>query len=485
MARLQRFILLLLLPFSLFAETREVVIFHTTDTHASRRWPQLATILKEQLKQAPHHLLIDCGDTIQGSPMATISKGRAAIEPILALPYDVWVPGNHEADFGAEALKEIFALAKDKLLCANFRIRTEPAPVPWKLFEKNGLRIAVIGAEASYFKHWLLPEEFSKYEVRTAQQALKKQLPLIAREKPDIVILATHQAWFEERDIRHVNEVQDIAKFFPEIHLIIGAHSHREIPGRIIGHNTWYVQAGCHAEKIGKITVRFDTESRKIDFQSELIPVPEETPPDEELLARLQPWLEKEQDFLNLPTGIVLPQEIRSQKRPGQGNPISELLCMAIAEASGAEIAFHGVLTEAPIPAGPLSRKTLFDVVPYENTIVTAELTPDELTAVMTEQWRQRTSYRFCGPWNARFLLGSKLHFQGTGDDTPVENRRYKIAINSHTAAGSGVFPILRYIIERPAANRVNTGISTRDALEAFLKKHADSLPQPKIWITK
>ena len=479
----QRYLLLLLLPLSLLAETREIIIFHTTDTHASRRWPQLATVIKEQLQQTPHHLLIDCGDTIQGSPLATITQGRAAIEPILALPYDVWVPGNHEADFGVDALKEVFRLAQDKLLCANFRIKTDPHPLPWKIFQRNGLKIAVIGAEASYFRNWLLPEEFAKYEITTAQQALRKQLPLIAREKPDIIILATHQAWFEERDPRHVNEVREIAEFFPEIHLIIGAHSHREIPGRIIGHNTWYAQAGCHAENLGKITIRFHEETRVMDFQSELIPIPQDTLPDEELLARMQPWLDTEKEYLAIPTEIVIPKEIPCKLKPGQGNPISELLCMAIAEASGAEIAFHGVLAELPIPAGPLSRKTLFDVVPYENIIITAELTPDELTAVMTEQWKQRNSYRFCGPWNARFLIGSKLHFQGIGFDAPVENRRYKIAVNSHTAAGSGVFPVLRYILERPTSNRVNTGISTRDALEQFLKKHADSLPATKIWL--
>ena len=194
-----------------FAEKREIVVLQTADVHAEmEQWPRLATLIKSEYK-AGRTLLIDCGDTVQGSLLAILTKGTSPLKPILALPYDVWVPGNHELDFGYAAYIDFCKAASDRLLCANFQLPGQAQPAGWKVFERNGARIAVIGMQASFFRNWLVGKTANQFRCEKARDVLKRVLPKVCAEKPDAIILAIHQGWLESPDKRGVNEVHEIA----------------------------------------------------------------------------------------------------------------------------------------------------------------------------------------------------------------------------------------------------------------------------------
>ena len=87
-------------------------IFQTSDTHGylnnvedecSGDWLRLGNILKKEIDKAGGHdncLLIDCGDTFQGTIEASEEKGKFVVSIMNNLEYDVFVPGNHDFDFG-------------------------------------------------------------------------------------------------------------------------------------------------------------------------------------------------------------------------------------------------------------------------------------------------------------------------------------------------------------------------------------------------
>ena len=484
----------------LLAEIREAYVLQTTDTHSrlspvqagEASWPQLATVLEHETRTigSGKWLLIDCGDTVQGSIIASITRGEAALQPILALPFDAWIPGNHELDFGPQRAAELFSLAGDKLLCGNFAIQGPPRPRAWRIFERNGLRLAVIGMQASYFRHWLLPGQYRQCSVEKAEDVLPRILPEIIAQKPDAIILATHQAWFEGRDPRAVNEVNAIANHFPEIDLILGAHSHRKIPGCKIGLKTWYVQAGCHCDSLGVVKITADNvQHQVVNIESCLREVKSDTPADPVLADILKPWIDREKIYADEDTGILLTRGVSSAGRPGIGCQTSELIARAMAEAVEADLAFHGRLSNASLAPGPLTRRALHDLVPYDNTIVTATLTQEELEAIMEEQWKQRESYRYCGPWNAWFKVGSsqgRAILLGTGPDKtpPRPGQTWKVAFNSHTAAGSGSFLTLRYFLDSKRAHLQETNLNTRNAVEQYLKKHQGEPGKTTFWLT-
>jgi 2',3'-cyclic-nucleotide 2'-phosphodiesterase/3'-nucleotidase len=100
---------LFLLSF-LSADQVTIHLLQTTDIHAvltkeennSGSWLKLASLIREVRERHGNEncILIDCGDTIQGTLIGALSRGEAAIIPLKAMRYDAWIPGNHEFDFG-------------------------------------------------------------------------------------------------------------------------------------------------------------------------------------------------------------------------------------------------------------------------------------------------------------------------------------------------------------------------------------------------
>ena len=468
------------------AELRDVVIMQTTDMHGvfeeeddsqqNGSWLRIATMVKRiRQREEGKCILVDCGDNAQGTLATALSRGMAGIIPLKTMKYDAWVPGNHELDYGVERFGELAEAVNDIVLCGNLYIKgKEPFPA-WRMIERNGVKVAVIGMSASYAKHWLLADEYEKLHVEKAFEALERILPQVHQAKPDAIVLAAHQAWFEGSDTRGVNEISTIAKSFPEIDVILGAHSHRLLPGQRLGRRSWYMQPGCHGEYLGVVRVTVDTERHAVvAIEGDMRAVTADVAEDDELRTALADWLEAAKTERNRLIKGSLARPVKSYGRPGVSCETSELICRALAEATGADVVLHGRLSKADLPAGRVTGQDLFDLVPYENSIVTAEVTREELAAIVAEQWRHKTHYSFCGLWGADAKVGKSAE---TASITALwkgewpKNGRVKLALNNHTAAGSGRFTVLRGILDKPECHTTDTKIMTRAAVEAYLAK--------------
>jgi 2',3'-cyclic-nucleotide 2'-phosphodiesterase (5'-nucleotidase family) len=147
---------------SVLAEIVNVRILQTTDLHGQvmpdadtgASWLRVAKLVEMQRQRfgAENVVLIDCGDTVQGSFEAYFTQGEIAAQLLAAMDYDVWVPGNHEIDFGTERFLELAEIVgHDRIVCNNFRVlsRREGAAaavefMSWKRIERAGAKIAVI-----------------------------------------------------------------------------------------------------------------------------------------------------------------------------------------------------------------------------------------------------------------------------------------------------------------------------------------------------
>ena len=163
------FVLLLLLAFQSIAEVRDVVIMQTTDMHGvfeeedtpqPGSWLRITTMVKRiRQREEGKCILVDCGDNAQGTLATALSRGMAGIIPLKTMKYDAWVPGNHELDYGVERFGELTEAVNDIVLCGNLYIKgKEPFPA-WRMIERNGVKVAVIGMSASYAQHWLMADE--------------------------------------------------------------------------------------------------------------------------------------------------------------------------------------------------------------------------------------------------------------------------------------------------------------------------------------
>ncbi|MEE3397380.1 MAG: metallophosphoesterase, partial [Succiniclasticum sp.] len=100
------FLFLFLLPFTVFAEGKDIIILHTNDIHCgvsdNLRIDKVAQYKKELQKKGHPVVLVDAGDAIQGAPIGKLSSGESIVKIMNAAGYDFVIPGNHEFDYGME-----------------------------------------------------------------------------------------------------------------------------------------------------------------------------------------------------------------------------------------------------------------------------------------------------------------------------------------------------------------------------------------------
>lgn len=487
------FIFAVFVAFAACAKLVDVQILHTTDIHSTfvreteggSSFLQLATLIDMQRERvgAERTLLIDTGDTCQGSFVASMSKGEAAISVIQAMKYDVWVPGNHEFDFGVPQFWKYVEALRPILLCGNLHPLEESRETfaEWRIFERGGARIAVIGATASYLPQWNLGEFTREFRVELAADMLGRIMKDVLASKPDMIVLAVHQGYTPGVDVRGVNEIQVIAQRYPEIDLILGGHTHFEISGKKMGPNSWLVQPGSGGACFGVVTATVDTDKHQVEEIQSYLQFNTKAELLEYQPARqaVGTWLDDAEQLAGEVICKALEYDISPAGRPGENCSAAELLAKAIMAADSAEIGLHGVLSSKVLAGGkPVTRRDVFQFVPYDNEIVEIWVTPDELAEIAAEQWVNRKHYSYCGIYGAKVKVQGKsdgvaAEVIGIGPDNapPVAGRRYKMVLNNHTAAGSGRFTRLREIVDSPEAKCRRTGIMVRDAVMQYLSR--------------
>lgn len=457
----------------LAAETVEVQILHTTDIHCQLHnhqggWVKLAGVINKVRED--ECILIDCGDTIQGSVEAVATQGEVAIDFINYLKYDAWALGNHELDFGIPRLYQLLKKTKVPVVNGNFSLLPPYAMKfpAYEIYKIKGAKIAVIGMQASFLKHWFIGEDFEGYSVHKVVEVLPEILKKIRNENVGMTILAMHHG-FKYSDIRGVNEVTDVARLFPEIDLILGGHTHQNVPGRSV-YGTFYSQAGYHASHLGEVKAKINIKDKRVEsLKSRLINVEKEFVPDlgaNELYKKWQPVMDHYSEELI----VELTESISAKGYPGLGSQTSSLIAEAMIEASNADFALHGKLSNKSLE-GKVTVRKLFDVIPYENNIYVLTLSKNQLFRIMEEQLTFFKKSHFNAP--AGFKIEIDKQTKKLVKLMVPDQELYKVAINSRVAAGGGGrFPYIRDLIKSKKIPFKEVKINTRDAVADYLKNN-------------
>lgn len=218
-----------------------VTLLHTNDTH-SRIEPfgpgngqlsgkggmaRRATLVKQLRKAIPNVLLLDAGDTFQGTPYFNMYKGHLDYRLMSMLGYDAGTLGNHDFDNGVDALADAMQEATFDFVNCNFDCKGAPALAkrlkPYVVKEFPGVKVGIAGVGVA-FKGLVAPYNHKGIEWMDPDKALK---PVVAhlreREKVDLVVLLSHLGYDEKGTAW---DDLTLAKAVPGIDAIIGGHSH-------------------------------------------------------------------------------------------------------------------------------------------------------------------------------------------------------------------------------------------------------------------
>lgn len=193
-------------------------------------------------------LLLDGGDTWQGSWTSLQTKAQDMVDIMSALKVDAMV-GHWEFTYGAERVKEIADKAPFAFLAQNVRDNEWQEPVfePRKTFERGGVKIAVIGQAlprtAVANPRWMFP----KWEFGIREEDIQKQVDESRADGASIVVLLSHNGFDVDRKL---------AGRVKGIDVILTAHTHDAMPGLIRVGDTVLVASGSH----GKFVSRLDIE---------------------------------------------------------------------------------------------------------------------------------------------------------------------------------------------------------------------------------
>jgi len=492
---------------ALHDETVCISILHTTDLHghilptsdydgtADRGGiARCVTQIRRWRQQNPNSILIDAGDVYQGTDVSLRNKGELMIDLFNHLKYDAWVIGNHEFDWTIEPFHQALQRSAMPVLAANTLLEGNPAgelpdaknPLakiqPYILREIAGIRLAVIGITTPGMPFWL-PREFTagidfEHPVEPVRRAIAKA----KGDGADAVVLTGHMGLKPRTGgDDFANSVMALTSEFPGVVAFIAGHTHQAIPSRVTN-GVLFTQADHFGIHVGRVDLLFDRTSKKLLHREAICELMDNRfHRDQVVISRVASQLTESAADLAQPIG-ELAEVLRAQSQPGRPSDIEKLIGAAIIESLlERKVAIDGVIhgvfdSNAQLLAGPKTINDIWNIIPYENFVVTATLSPDEIKTVMEEVYASH---------EARNLVGIEVNVEGGGRDRriasmafpdrgPLERgKKYVIAVNSFDARSGGHhFMKLRALLDRPEANYVLHPVQTRDALIEYFRRH-------------
>ncbi|MGJ4931524.1 thiosulfohydrolase SoxB [Bradyrhizobium sp. HKCCYLS2038] len=209
-------------------------------------------------------LLLDGGDSWQGSWTSLQTKAQDMVDVLSALRVDAMV-GHWEFTYGAERVMEIAKKAPFAFLAQNVRDSEWQEPVfeARKMFERGGVKVAVIGQAlprtAVANPRWMFP----KWEFGIREEELQKQVEEARGAGASVVVLLSHNGFDVDRKLAGRVKGLDV---------ILTAHTHDAMPGLLRVGNTVLVAAGSHGKFVSRLDV--DIKDRKVaGVRFKLMPV--------------------------------------------------------------------------------------------------------------------------------------------------------------------------------------------------------------------
>ena len=261
------------------ASENQLTILHTNDQH-SRIEPfdatytrnpnqggfaRRAALIQKIRSQESNVLLLDSGDTFQGTPYFNFFGGELEFKLMSMMGYDASTMGNHDFDNGLAGFKKVRSVAKFPFLCSNYDFKNtilEGETEKYKIFNKNGIKIGIFGVGIK-LAGLVGKKDYGETEYLDPIETAQHYSDFLKNEKKcDMVICLSHIGYDYRDDATKVSD-KILAANTTGIDLILGGHTHTFLPEpqsflNKSGKNVLVNQVGWAGLLLGKITFYFD-----------------------------------------------------------------------------------------------------------------------------------------------------------------------------------------------------------------------------------
>lgn len=476
----------------------------------------IETLRKEH--GAEQTALISAGDNVGASLFASsFEQDQPTIDVLNALGLQASAVGNHEFDKGIDDLQDrIEGEADWSFLGANVTVDGEQMQ-PYEILDVGDITVGVVGAVTEETGTLVSPSGIEGVEFSDPVDAVNAVADDLrdgdeANGEADVVVASYHEGapTDESPEAADTGVFSKIAhETSANVSAIYTAHTHGAYDWEFEGPDGEMrpvMQTGSYGANIGSMTFDLDPETKEVTgVEHELVPVPDSAdnadlanPVVSEVKEIVDSTLERATIEGEKPVGTVT-DDITTAHNGSErddrlsesalGNLVGEYMIEAVADRGGAEIAFMNpgglrdeLLNDPAGETGNINKAEANGVLPFANTIVTMDMTGEQIKTVLEQQWQPEGGSR---PFLA---LGTNSDLTWTFDPTRAEGdkitsisfqgqaldpaRTYKVVSQSFLAGGGDNF-----FEFANASNQTDTGLIDSDTWMDYLSANAPISP--------
>lgn len=481
-------------------ENVTIKIYHTTDIHGNffpydfminreskGGFSRVTTYVKKQReKYGDNILLLDGGDLLQGQPSVYYSNFVDTLSTHLCasimnyIKYDAAAMGNHDIETGHSVYDRWVKDCDFSVLAANiFTEQGENYLPPYKIFIKNGIKVAVIGMITKAIPAWLPQNLWSGLHFADIEQTAKNLIPQIKKkENPDVIIGLFHSGVHTSQVGGFTENVGlEVAQEVPGFDAILCGHDHTPFCQKVInsvGDSVLVINPAARGNLISDITLDLTVVNGRIKNKTvsgELVKIAD-LEPDKEFMQKFSGAYNTTMDYVNQEIGEFT-HSISAREAYLGPSAFVDLIHTLQLEVTGADISLTAPLSmNSVINEGKIYMRDMFNLYRYENLLYIMSLTgkevrgglefsyslwisqmksPDDHIFIMKESGHDK-QYRFVQPFysfdSAAGIIytvdvtkpkGEKVKIISMADGKPFdENKVYRVAVNSYQGSGGG-----------------------------------------------
>jgi 2',3'-cyclic-nucleotide 2'-phosphodiesterase/3'-nucleotidase len=483
------------------AEGRVVVtILETTDLHghllpwdygraqpADEGLARVASRIEAIRRETPNVLLLDAGDTIQGTPIEYLHARRPNDDAdpmsvaMSAVKYDAMAVGNHEFNFGLDVLRKAQKEASFPWLSANTRNVADGTPAFPEFLVKTvgGVKIGILGLTTPNIPTWEPERNRPGLKWEDPVVTAKRLVPILRKaEKCDFVVVLIHSG--PEVDLKTLapngteaeNRVAALARDVPGIDLLLTGHTHRKIPLTRL-HGVPLIQPGRWGEALARVDVVFENASgawRVADLTGVLLLSGSEVATDAAVAKVAEKHDERARAYMEEAVAVA-DDAFPAGRARLEDTALVDLVNDTQLKVTGADLSMTSLIPSGRYEGfahGKIAVRDVYRLYPYENQLVVVEIDGATLKKILeraaefygSATWQDgrlvlrpkegMIPYNFDVVQGARYRmdptapLGSRikdLTFRGR----PLKSSdRFTLAVNSYRAQGSGGYAALK-----------------------------------------
>ena len=434
----------------------------------------LAQIIeRERFKNPEGTLLLAAGDMFQGTPISNIFRGRPVIEIMNLLRFEAMAIGNHEFDWGREALSELIAAANFPFLSANIT-DTQGRPIqgtrPYIILTRKNVRIAIIGVTTTETAYTTKPANVSDLVFSHPEKILPDVISEVRSQGAGLVIILSHLGFDADREL---------AAKVRGIDVIVGGHSHTAVTRPVNVGETLVVQAGYYGLYLGVLELKYDTSTGKVvgygrDSGLRRVSAAPGSLFDEDVSRIVEKY---HRQIKAEYSRIVGSTSVDLTKSPDRESNIGNLICDSMIEATGANIAFQnsgGIRSD--ISKGDITLEEAFDLLPFDNTLVVMDLTGHQILQLLEQNAGGEQKILQVAGLKVEYDLsrppGARVLRVLVAEDPLRDTQVYRVVTNDFLAVGGDRFDTFTQ------GTNIVYGDPMRDVFIHYLSKHSPVRPE-------